>query len=300
MEVRQLQYFLAVIEAGGITRAAERCRIAQPSLSQQIARLERSLGTRLFSRHRRGVALTDAGRALLPRARRILAEIRDAETSIQREADEGSGGAAALAIGAIPTIAPFVLPRAIKSLRAAHRACEPTIRETYTESLVELLIGNELDCAITSTPIDDDRLEVEVLGQEELLIAMPASHAHAKRAKWQWDDLRAEPVVTLDEMHCLGTQIQGFCSTRSTATRVICRTTQLTTIFELVALGLGVSIVPEMAARHHGTKRWRYAFLGEHTPMRQIAMVWRKGRERPRLSQRLAAIVSRQLQMPAE
>lgn len=292
MELHQLRYFVAAAETQSVTRAAARCGVAQPSLSQQIARLERAMGARLFDRLGRGVALTDAGRALLPRARRILAEVRDAETNVQREADEGAGGAATLAVGAIPTIAPFVLPRAIKLLRLAHRACEPRIREAYTEDLLELLLDNELDCALTSTPIEDDRLEVDVLAHEELVVAMPASHALAKRPTIGWEELRAEPVVTLDEMHCLGRQIEGFCSVRATAARVVCRTTQLATIFELVALGLGVSIVPEMAARHHGTRRWRYARLALHKPIRQVAMVWRKDRERPRLSRRLAEFVA--------
>lgn len=295
MELHQLRYFVAAAETLSVTRAAERCRVAQPSLSQQIARLERSIGARLFDRLGRGIALTDAGRALLPRARRILAEVRDAEANVQREAEEGSGGAAAVAVGAIPTVAPYILPAAIKALRADHPECEPTIREAFTRDLVELVLENQLDCAITSTPIDDDRLDVQVLAHEELVVAMPASHALAGRAQIGWADLRTEPVVTLDEMHCLGRQIQGFCSVRSSASRVVCRTTQLATIFELVALGLGVSIVPEMAARHHGTRRWRYAHLSQHKPIRQIAMVWRGDRQRPRLSLALAEIVARGL-----
>jgi LysR family hydrogen peroxide-inducible transcriptional activator len=292
MELHQLRYFVAAAETLSVTRAAERCRVAQPSLSQQIGRLERSLGTKLFDRLGRGIALNDAGKALLPRARRILSEVRDTEANLRREAAEGAGGAATLAVGAIPTMAPYLLPGAIKALRAEFPACEPSIRESFTEELIELLVENQLDCAIMSTPVDDDRLDVQVLGHEELVIAMPAGHAFAKHEQVGWGDLRAEPIVTLDEMHCLGKQIQGFCSVRSSASRVVCRTTQLATIFELVALGMGVSIVPEMAAAHHGGRRWRYARLAQHKPIRQIAMVWRRDRERPRLSVRLAAIVT--------
>lgn len=292
MELHQLRYFVAAAENLSITRAAERCGVAQPSLSQQIARLERSLKTRLFDRLGRGIVLTDSGKALLPRAQRILAEVRDTESNLQREADEGAGGAAAIAIGAIPTMAPYILPAAIKALRAEHPSCEPSIRESFTENLIELLLENQLDCAVMSTPIDDDRLELQVLGHEELLVAMPVGHARAKAGQVTWADLRTEPIVTLDEMHCLGKQIQGFCSVRSSASRVVCRTTQLATIFELVALGMGVSIVPEMAAAHHGSRRWRYARLTQHKPIRQIAMVWRKDRERPRLSRRLSECIS--------
>jgi LysR family hydrogen peroxide-inducible transcriptional activator len=225
--------------------------------------------------------------------------VRDTESNLQREADEGAGGAAAIAIGAIPTMAPYILPAAIKALRAEHPACEPAIRESFTEDLIELLLDNQLDCAIMSTPIDDDRLDVRVLGHEELVIAMPTSHALARQPHIGWADLRTEPVVTLDEMHCLGKQIQGFCSVRSAASRVVCRTTQLATSSKIVALGMGVSVVPEMAAVHHGARRWRYARLAQHKPVRQIAMVWRKDREHPRLSRRLAELISLRLADPS-
>jgi len=292
MELHQLRYFVAAAETLSVTRAAERCGVAQPSLSQQVGRLERSLETKLFDRLGRGIALTDAGKALLPRARRILAEVRDTQANLRREAVEGAGGAATIAIGAIPTMAPYLLPPAIKALRAKHPECEPSIRESYTENLVELLMENQLDCAIMSTPVDDDRLEVRALGSEELVVALPVSHSFSKAGHIAWGELRTEPVVTLDEMHCLGRQIQGFCSVRSSATRVVCRTTQLATIFELVALGLGVSIVPEMAAAHQGTRRWRYARLAQHRPVREFVMVWRKDRERSQLSQTLAEILA--------
>jgi len=293
MELHQLRYFVAAAETQSVTRAAERCRVAQPSLSQQIGRLERSLGTRLFDRLGRGIALNDAGKALLPRARRILAEVRETEANLKREAEEGAGGAASLAIGAIPTMAPYLLPGAIKALRADHAGCEPSIRESFTENLIELLLENQIDCAIMSTPVEDERLDVQVLGHEELVVAMPIAHPRAAREQIGWGELRTEPIVTLDEMHCLGKQIQGFCSVRASASRVVCRTTQLATIFELVALGLGVSIVPEMAAAQHGSRRWRYARLAQHKPIRQIAFVWRRDRERPRLSVGLAAIIGR-------
>src|SRR5690606_7005665 len=103
MELHQLRYFVAAAEAGSMSRAAERCRVAQPSLSQQIKKLERSVGAALFDRLGRGVALTEAGRALLPRARRILVEVRDAEANLRRDLDEGRGS---VSIGAIPTMAP--------------------------------------------------------------------------------------------------------------------------------------------------------------------------------------------------
>jgi LysR family transcriptional regulator, hydrogen peroxide-inducible genes activator len=150
MELHQLRYFVAAAEAGTISRAAQRCSIAQPSLSQQLKKLEESLGAQLLDRLGRGIALTEAGRALLPRARRILAEVRDAEANLEREVREGIGG---VSIGAIPTMAPYLLPPAIQRLRGELPACEVTIREARTEELIELLVENQIDCALMSTPV---------------------------------------------------------------------------------------------------------------------------------------------------
>ena len=145
MELHQLRYFVAIAEAGSVSRAAERCFVAQPSLSQQLKKLEQSLGATLFDRLGRGIALTDAGRALLPRARRILAEVRTTEANLQQEALDGPG---TLVVGAIPTVAPYLIPPALRSIRRAYPGCAVSVREDLTEQLVEALENNEIDCAI--------------------------------------------------------------------------------------------------------------------------------------------------------
>src|SRR6266404_1872914 len=142
MELHQLRYFVAVAECGNVSRAADRCHIAQPSLSQQLRKLEENLGVKLFDRLGRGIAITDAGRALLPRARRVLAEVRETEANLKREADGCQG---TLVVGAIPTMAPYLLPAALDRLRAAHPECQVNVREGLTETLVEALADNEID-----------------------------------------------------------------------------------------------------------------------------------------------------------
>ena len=292
MDVQQLQYFVATAECLNVSRAALRCHVAQPSLSQQIKRLEGYLGVRLFDRLGRGVALTDAGRALLPRARRILAEVREAEANLKREAACGDG---TIAIGAIPTMAPYLLPPALGRLRAERPECEVAIREDFTEALVEALADNEIDCALLSTPLRHDLLEVEVLGEEELIVALSPSHASAGAGVLGLRDLRREPAVTLQEMHCLGRQIEGFCAARHVAPRVVCRTAQLATVFQLVSLGVGISVVPEMAAAADVAHCCRYGRLGGAAPRRQIAVAWRTGRTRPAAAVRFVQIVHEQL-----
>jgi LysR family hydrogen peroxide-inducible transcriptional activator len=292
MELHQLRYFVATAESGSVSRAAERCFVAQPSLSQQLKKLEQSLGATLFDRLGRGIALTDAGRALLPRARRILAEVRTTEANLQHEAAEGPG---TLVVGAIPTVAPYLIPPALRSIRRAYPGCAVSVREDLTEHLVEALENSEIDCALVSTPLQDDLLDVEVISEEELLVALPSTHAAADRAELRVSDLRGEPTVALDDMHCLGRQVQHFCSTRHIASRVVCRTTQLATITEFVALGLGLALVPEMAAVADRSGRCRYLRIRPGKPGRQIAVAWRVGRSRPIAATRFIAAITERL-----
>ena len=142
MNLRQLGYFVAVAETGTMIRAAERCHVAQPSLSQQIKKLEASVGASLFDRLGRGVALTDTGRALLPRARRILAEVREAEAHLGTDVDSGVGS---LAVGMIPTMAPYLLPHLLPRLRSEFPGCRITVREDLTEILADGVAHVELD-----------------------------------------------------------------------------------------------------------------------------------------------------------
>lgn len=284
MELRQLRCFVAVAEAGGFTRAAERLGVAQPSLSQQIRRLEDGLGAPLFDRLARGVALTETGRALLPRARRILAEVRDAES---RLVEEVSSGAVEIRVGAIPTMAPYLLPGAVARLRRALPRAQCALREDLTERLVESLIDNELDCALVSAPIEHELIDLEILGEEDMLVVAPAGHPLAEADAVTLRSLRDLPTVTLHEMHCLGRQITGFCAAKRLDRRVVCRSTQIATLLEFVRLGMGVSIVPRMACAP--ARGLRYLPFRARPPRRRIALAWRRDRSRPQGAQRLAA-----------
>src|SRR5688572_8790228 len=173
MELHQLRYFVAVAQTGNFSRAAERCHVSQPSLSQQILKLEHRLGQPLFNRLGRRAVLTDAGRLLLDRATMILAALDDADRRL-RAGGEQQGGR--LAIGAIPTIAPYVLPTTLEGFVQRCPKVELVIREDVTEHLVQALVEGELDLAIVALPISDDRLEAEALLSENLLLALAPGH----------------------------------------------------------------------------------------------------------------------------
>ncbi|MBL0920903.1 MAG: LysR family transcriptional regulator [Phycisphaerales bacterium] len=287
MELHQLAYFVAAAETGSITRAAERCGVAQPSLSQQVQRLERSVGGRLFDRLGRGVALTDAGRALLPRARAILAEVRDARAHLHEDVEAGEGE---FRVGAIPTMAPFLLPRAVAALRTEFPRAAITVREDLTDRLVQAVADGELDCAVASSPIDHERVEVRTVGEEPMVVVVPAGHPLAGADDVALAALRDLPTVTLHEMHCLGRQIAGFCAAKRLGRSVVCRTTQIGTALGLVSLGMGVSIVPRMAARADGAPRAGRVYLEFRgpAPRREVTVLTRAGRAPSRVGLRFA------------
>ncbi len=279
MEIHQLRYFVAVAETGSFTRAAEREGVTQPTLSEQIMRLEskgKGIGRRLFDRIGRKVILTDAGRLLLSHAQTILAAVGEAERAVQ---DSGEG--VRLRIGAIPTVAPFVLPRAVIRFRKEHPNVQLQLEEDLTERLIADLLAGELDVGLMALPIRDDRLHVEKLFTEPLVMALPAKHRLASRTDVKLADVMDEPFILLDDVHCFGDQVLSFCHRGGVEPRVVCRGEQIVTLLAMVAAGQGVSVVPEMAAVADIARTCIYRPLGKPVPTRTLCAVWHKQRYRP-------------------
>jgi LysR family hydrogen peroxide-inducible transcriptional activator len=294
MELHQLKYFVHVAETLSFSRAAERCHVAQPSLSQQIRKLENELGYRLFDRMSRGVAMTEAGRALLPRARRILGEVHAVDSAI---ADDIAVGRGPLLVGAIPTMAPFFLPVLVKRFTDAFPECQLTLREDFTENLVVALLDHELDLAIMSTPIDEEMIQLEVIDREKLLLVTARGYPLPAGVDYlAIEDLRDQPAIVLHEMHCLSQQIDSFCSARGVSRRIFCRSSQLSTVLELVGLGLGVSLVPEMCARADVSESRYYQEFGADGPVREIAAAYRVDRSMTRLGRAFISMLREQIQ----
>lgn len=269
-----LRSFLEAADAGALSRAARRLGVSQPSLTGQIQRLETALGVVLFRRHGRGVALTDAGVALVPRARRLLEELRAMEVALRREAVEEAG---TLRVGAIPTVAPYVLPDALRRLRARQPVVRVELREDTSAALARQLHDGALDVVIAAQPYAFDGLDVERLGSDALVVAVPASHQAARAGRMTLAQLHDAPAIMLDPAHCLGEQVTGFCASREVRPSVVCRSAQLATVLELVGAGVGVSIVPALAAVRHNTPQCAYVPLAEQELRREIVAVWRKG-----------------------
>jgi LysR family hydrogen peroxide-inducible transcriptional activator len=278
MELNQLRYFVAVAELASFTKAAARCSVSQPSLSQQIQKLERELGLQLLDRFGRRIKLTEAGEAFYDRATVALDAIDDARTSVQNGQEWQTG---TLSIGAIHTVAPYLLPDIVRRLTKRFPQAQVIVKEQLTEALVADCLGGELDVAIVALPISEQRLRTEPLFTERLVAVVPAKSKLAKQQQLSLRDVTSQPFVLLDDMHCLGVQTLQICNDRNCTPAVSCRAAQLLTIQELVALGQGVSLVPEMAARGDRDRRRVYRPLAGPPVEREIGMMWRP-RYRPR------------------
>ena len=275
MELQQLRYVVAVARAGNFSRAAEQCHVSQPSLSQQIQKLEDELGERLFDRMKRVVKLTAHGEAFLRRAVRVLEEVDAAKREAKDATDLLRG---TVSIGVLPTIAPYLLPAVIVEFTDKFPGVEIVIQEDTTARLVKLLHACEIDLALASQPIQDERLKITELFAEELLLALPPGHPLARKRTVSAADLEKERLIVMKEGHCLGDQVLRFCDRRDLHPTISFRSAQLQTIQSLVSAGLGISLIPAMAAQAGRGDPPEYRSLSAPRPNRTIVAVWPKQR----------------------
>jgi LysR family hydrogen peroxide-inducible transcriptional activator len=275
MEIHQLRYVVAVARTGNFSRAAEQCHVSQPSLSQQILKLEDELGERLFERMKRVVKLTTHGEAFLRRAIQILHEVEAAKREAA-EAKELLRGA--LTIGALPTIAPYLLPETMAEFTKKYPGVEIIVHEDTTARLLKHILAYEIDFALVSQPIKDERLAVRHLFVEELLLALPPTHPLTRRRNISARDIACERLIVMKEGHCLGDQVLHFCERHDGHPQISFRSAQLETIQALVYAGLGLSLIPAMAARNGRKEMPEYRSLQSPKPERKIVVVWPKQR----------------------
>ncbi len=319
-ETRHLRCFVAAAEAGSLRAAARRLDLAQATVTEHIRRLEVLLGFDVFDRVGRRVVLTEEGRQLLPRAQRAVRAVEEVADGIGEAIEAGAGR---LSIGAIPTMSPYVLPPVLSAMRAEYPECEIVVHEDFTESLLERLDDHSIEAAVLSPPVEHPRVACDTLGSEPLVVVMPNSGEYASQCEVGVDltlrELRSFPRVSLSDMHCLGGQVESFCAQRGVNRQITCNARQLDTVFELVRAGLGVSLVPAMAARseqaagrHVGRggrggsvrgrsgsgrgggvpgQEVRFAKLSRGTPRRAIGIAWKEGRTPSLLADRFASLV---------
>ena len=250
MEIHQLRYFVAVADEGSFSRAAAKVRVAQPSLSQQIRKLEAEVDQPLFDRLPRSVVLTEAGRCLIDYARQILASIGDARRCVDELKGEVAG---VVAVGAIPTIAPYVLPELVVTFQKHYPQITLEIVEDVTGGITRRIDAGELDIALASTCQQSPTLRRESVGSEPLLALVPKGHPLAKKDLVDFDDLKSQRFLLLHEMHCLSQQVNHLLESRRLRPEIALAGSQLSTIANMVAASIGVSIVPQMMVKHYAT-----------------------------------------------
>lgn len=273
--LRQLQYVVAVAERKSFRAAAEACRVAQPSLSAQVAQVEALLSVQLFERDRRKVVLTGAGQAFVARARALLIAADDLVELAQALADPL---AATLRIGTIPTVGPYLLPEIGPALRKRYPKLKFFWSEEKTSELVDKLARAEIDAAIVALEAEAiGDLPHVVLGRDPFVFAAAANHPLANaKGPVRTEQLEGEEVLLLDDGHCFREQALAFCM-RSGAAQSEYRATSLPTLVQLAASGGGVTLLPSLAVelenRRHALRVRPFA---PKVPGRTLALVWRK------------------------
>src|SRR5258707_6333954 len=245
MELHQLRYVCAVAETGSFSRAAEQTHVSQPSLSQQILKLEDELGARLFDRLGRSVRLTELGKTFLPRARAVLRELEAARGDVVERKDSIGG---AICVGVIPTIAPYFLPAQLTFLSRRFPQARTTVVEEITPVLLERLRASVVDVAILALPIRVHEFETFPLLTEHLFTSLPKQHRYAKRTSLALRDLHVEPFLLLRDGHCFRDTAVAACDQAPREPPNWVLSGPVCSKIRMGGGGRGVLIVPEMGA----------------------------------------------------
>ncbi|HET8726128.1 MAG TPA: LysR substrate-binding domain-containing protein, partial [Alphaproteobacteria bacterium] len=242
--LKQLRYLVAVADARHFGQAASACNISQPSLSAQIQQLEEALGVKLFERTKRRVAPTLLGDAMAERARKVLADVDQIVAMAHTTARPLAGP---FRLGVIPTLGPYLLPRIMPRLRRAYPDLLLYLREDLTERLLERLLRGQLDAALLALPVDRPGLIEQPLFDEPFLVAAPCGHPLAVRREVCQADLIAENLLLLEDGHCFRDQALEVCRMSGRPTEDGFAATSLETLREMVAGGIGVTLLPSLA-----------------------------------------------------
>jgi LysR family transcriptional regulator, hydrogen peroxide-inducible genes activator len=277
MELHQLRYFCAVARAGNFTRAAANEHVSQPSLSQQILKLEAELGARLFDRLGRKVRLTSFGETFLPRAEAILQQMGEAKQEIEEMAGVERGR---VVVGVIPTIAPYFLPERLASFSRHFPTIQVNVVEEITPVLLERLQEASIDMALLALPGPGDPFVCQELCREPLYLVVPREHRLARRPSASLEEVEDDSFLLLKEGHCFRENTLSACGRARLQPNVVFESGQFATILAMVAAGTGVSVVPEMAVE----RRAGCAFvpLADANAIRRVGVVQLKRHFRSR------------------
>jgi LysR family hydrogen peroxide-inducible transcriptional activator len=279
LKLKDLRYLVAVADERHFGRAAAKCFVSQPTLSAQLRKLEESLGVQLIERRPRRVTLTEAGEEIAQRARSML-ETGDAIITLAQTRRDPLAGQLRLAL--LPTIGPYLLPQIALKLRKALPRLELMLYEYRTEPMLERLHNGDIDVGILALPVHDDMLVSRELYAEPFVLAVPDSHRLAGRAQVRTADLDEETLLLLEDGHCLRDQALAVCARSGVREKQDFRATSIETLRQMVAAGVGVTLLPMLASRGaYGSARGMISVpFAKPVPSRLIGAVWRKSTAR--------------------
>ena len=286
--IRQLSFLIALADKGSFIAAADAVFVTQPSLSAGLKELENILGVQLVERGRKGVKFTPAGKEAVARARKIFAEMVDLKEQVHAAAEPLTGS---FRLGIIPTIAPFLSPDAVPIAKKQFPKLKLYLREEQTARLIDSLRNHELDAAIIALPYEASGVETFPLFDDEFLFIAPKNHELAKKKNLKVEDLDLSDMLLLEDGHCLRDHALKVCGTTGLGTEEV-RATSLFTLVQMVAGGMGVSLIPKLA-QDAGlpldgvvVKSFNPKIIG-----RQIGIAWRKGSTRVKEAKTLANVL---------
>ena len=300
MNLKDLKYLVALADTGHFGKAAERTFVSQPTLSAQLKKLEEYLGVKLVERQPKNVRLTEVGKQIVVRARRMLAESEEIIGLARSNTDPFAGK---LKVGLIPTIGPYLLPRIMQKIRKAVPQLGLMLYEYQTEALLKRLRDGEIDLGIMALPVLQDGLESRALYEEAFTVALPTHHPLAAKNTIKVADLKGQTLLLLEDGHCLRDQALAFCATarnRATgAAGTAFGASSLTTVMQMVAGGYGVTLIPQIAADvERRDERVKLLRLKNPQPGRTIGLVFRRTSPRKADFAALGEVVKESLDMP--
>ena len=293
MTLQELRYLVALADTGHFGQAAEACFVSQPTLSTGLKKLEEFLGVTLFDRSLKRVTPTPIGREIVESARRIVEEanrIRDLARYAKDPMDR------TVHLGIIPTLGPYYLPHVLTLVREIYPKLRLLLREEMTPHLLAHLAEGKLDAGLLALPVNDPNLEVRPLFVEPFLAAVPAGHPLAKAKSIKLDELVSAGLLLLEEGHCLRDQALDACHLESLGNEEI-RATSLETLRQMVAMGLGVTLMPILAGGSTSPSAQKIVLKPVTKPgaSRTVGLIWRRRSPLAYTMERLAEILAHQL-----
>ena len=287
MNLRDLKYMVALADLGHFGKAAEACFVSQPTLSTQIRKLEDELGVALVERAPRKVMLTAVGQDVVQRARRIVADVEQMKEAARRSRDPESGS---LRLGVFPTLGPYLLPHVVPQLRERFPHLELLLVEEKSDVLLQSLREGKLDAALLALPVHDEQLHAEFLFEEPFVFAAPVRHPLAAQDSLAMSQISDETLLLLEDGHCLRDQALDVCRLSGAQEKSGFRATSLETLRQMVAAGVGVTLLPALAVHEPIAQSPNIRLLPfrDPPPSRQIALVWRKSSATDEFLRRLA------------